>query len=638
MKHKGWLIAGGVVLVLVGLAFAAPFLVPASSYRAPLEKSAFEAMGREVKINGGLRFSIFPTLGLSAKQVTVANLPGGKAPLFANVDELDVGVKLLPLFQGDIEVSKLILKKPKIALEADVGGKPNWVFEPAQKPAAQPQSKGMDIDKLSLGDLRIEDGELTYRDKFGKVQAVSAFNAAIAMKSLNEPFSLKSDFTYAGDPVKLSLDAPKPRALLDKQATPISVLLESEKLTAKLDGALDPATFAVTGKLDAKGPSIRKLAAWVGSPIGDGGGLQSFAVIGDISQAGPTTTLTNAKVAIDDAHGGGNITITTPDGAPPYVKGNLTLAALDVNPYLAAPQTPGAANAAGAGGVDVKAGWGKDKIDLSGLKAINADLAITTGALTFQKMKLDKADLFLNLKDGVMRATLKQISLYGGAGSGLLVIDARGPAIKLQNSLSVTGLSAKPFLTDAMGLDKIEGTTKIDMAIGAAGDTQQALMESLVGKADFTFTDGALVGVNLAQIARQVQSALTGAAVGPAAKTDFAEMAATFKLANGVAHTDDLHMLNPFVRITGAGDINLGRQTMDMKITPKAVSTIQGQGGKQEAGGIGIPFHVKGDWAKLKFTPDLGGVVQEQIDKVLGNTKLPDLGTLFGQKPKPKTP
>jgi AsmA protein len=309
-----------------------------------------------------------------------------------------------------------------------------------------------------------------------------------------------------------------------------------------------------------------------------------------------------------------------------------------VNPYLAAPQTPGAANAAGAGGVDVKAGWGKDKIDLSGLKAINADLAITTGALTFQKMKLDKADLFLNLKDGVMRATLKQISLYGGAGSGLLVIDARGPAIKLQNSLSVTGLSAKPFLTDAMGLDKIEGTTKIDMAIGAAGDTQQALMESLVGKADFTFTDGALVGVNLAQIARQVQSALTGAAVGPAAKTDFAEMAATFKLANGVAHTDDLHMLNPFVRITGAGDINLGRQTMDMKITPKAVSTIQGQGGKQEAGGIGIPFHVKGDWAKLKFTPDLGGVVQEQIDKVLGNTKLPDLGTLFGQKPKPKTP
>ena len=464
-------------------------------------------------------------------------------------------------------------------------------------------------------------------------QSATALNATIAMKSLNDPFALKSDFSYAGDPVKLTIDVPSPRAYLEKKSTLMTLLFESEKLTAKLNGAVDPVTSGIKGKLDAKGPSVRKLAAWVGSPIGDGGGLQSFAVIGDVSVLGPTTTLTNARLAIDAARGTGNLTITTPDGAPPYVSGTLALSALDVNPYLAAPQTPGAADA--AGGVNVNKGWGKEKIDLSGLKSIDADLNITTGQLTFQKMKIDKADLVLNLKDGVMKTTMRRLDLYGGVGAGVLLIDARGPFIKLQNTLNVNGIAAKPFLTDATGFDKIEGTAKIEMAIGAAGDNQQALMSSVVGKTNFTFTNGALVGVNLAQIARQVQSALTGAAVGPAAKTDFAEAGADFTITKGVAHTDNVRMLNPFIRISGGGDVNLGAQTMDMKIIPKAVKTIEGQGGKQEVAGVGIPFHIKGEWAKLKFVPDLGGLVQDQIDKALGGAKLPDLGSLFGQKPKP---
>src|SRR5262249_41472287 len=160
--------------------------------------------------------------------------------------------KLVPLLQGDIEVTKLILKKPKLALEADVGGKPNWVFEPVQKPAEVGKAQNVDLNKLSLSDLSIQQGELTYRDKLGKVQSLTALNATIAMKTLDAPFALKSDFSYAGDPVKLSIDAPQPRALIEQKQTMFSLLLDSEKLTAKLDGALDPKTFTVTGKLDAK--------------------------------------------------------------------------------------------------------------------------------------------------------------------------------------------------------------------------------------------------------------------------------------------------------------------------------------------------------------------------------------------------
>ena len=330
-----------------------------------------------------------------------------------------------------------------------------------------------------------------------------------------------------------------------------------------------------------------------------------------------------------------------PDATPPYVKGALTLGAVDVNPYFAAPQTPGAANT--AQGVNVQQGWGNAKIDLSGLKAVNADLALTTGQLIFQKMKLDTARIDIALKDGVMRANMKELTLYGGKGSGVLVLDARTDVLRLQNDLSVDGIAAKPFLTDAMGMDKIEGAANINMSINGAGGTQQSLMNTLGGKAIFKFTNGAITGVNLAQVARQIQSVLTGAAVGPAAKTDFAEMGASFAIANGVAHTGDMKLLNPFVRIAGQGDINVAQQSMDMKITPSFVKSAVGQGGVGDLGGISIPFHVSGPWMKLKYEPDLGGLVQskagEALDKVLGKAGSggigDQLGSLFGKKPQP---
>jgi len=166
-------------------------------------------------------------------------------------------------------------------------------------------------------------------------------------------------------------------------------------------------------------------------------------------------------------------------------------------------------------------------------------------------------------------------------------------------------------------------------------------MHTLGGKANFNFSNGALVGVNLAQVARQIQSVLTGAAVGPAAKTDFAEMGASFAIANGVAHTGDMKLLNPFIRIAGQGDVNLAAQTMDMKITPTIVKSNQGQGGQADLGGLSVPFHVSGPWSKLSYTPDLGGLVQSKVGDALGKVLgkggsgsgggLGGLGGLFGK-------
>jgi len=60
--------------------------------------------------------------------VTLANVPGGRAAVMVEVGDIDLSVKLLPLFTGHIALDKIMLDQPTIALEVDKDGNPNWKF------------------------------------------------------------------------------------------------------------------------------------------------------------------------------------------------------------------------------------------------------------------------------------------------------------------------------------------------------------------------------------------------------------------------------------------------------------------------------------------------------------------------------
>src|SRR5438105_1324901 len=95
-------IGAGVVLLLLILA---PFLIPVDAYRSRIEQAALEKTGRTLKINGPLQVTLFPSPGVSAHNVTLANVQGGHARFMATTDDLEVAVHFWPLLRGRIEVS-----------------------------------------------------------------------------------------------------------------------------------------------------------------------------------------------------------------------------------------------------------------------------------------------------------------------------------------------------------------------------------------------------------------------------------------------------------------------------------------------------------------------------------------------------
>ncbi|HAH10061.1 MAG TPA: hypothetical protein DCL48_08170 [Alphaproteobacteria bacterium] len=282
----------------------------------------------------------------------------------------------------------------------------------------------------------------------------------------------------------------------------------------------------------------------------------------------------------------------------------LALDRLDLNPYLGG----------GGGGGGASGGWSDATIDLSGLNAADADLDLTLQGLSGAGLTLDRSRVGLAIAGGRLTLTVREANLYGGQGQGTVSTAAAGG---IAANMRFNGVSVEPLLKDAVGYGSLTGSGNLTLNVKGQGRSQRAWMQSLGGNAALDIRDGALKGVDLAAVSRSVQGALAGGATGGSAKTDFAELTGSFVLRDGVAANDDLKMLNPFLRVTGKGLINIGQQTMDYRIEPKAVASIEGQGGKSDLGGVMVPFRITGPWSNLSYTPDLSGAIGGGFEDLL---------------------
>jgi AsmA protein len=168
---------------------------------------------------------------------------------------------------------------------------------------------------------------------------------------------------------------------------------------------------------------------------------------------------------------------------------------------------------------------------------------------------------------------------------------------------------ATPFLRDAMDLDRIEGTANATVSLNTRGRTQREMVSALDGNGKVAFVNGAIKGINLAAMVRNIGSAFLDSASGKAQQTDFSEMGGTFQIRNGILSNNDLQLLSPLMRVTGKGTVDLPRRRIDYRIEPKAVASLKGQGGKTDASGVAVPVIVKGPWHDITYAPDLAGAL-----------------------------
>jgi len=318
--------------------------------------------------------------------------------------------------------------------------------------------------------------------------------------------------------------------------------------------------------------------------------------------------------------------------APPGLNFDVDIDQLDLDKFTA------------GGGAKPAAGGAEKPIDLSALRALRASGRIRIGTLKASNVKASNVRLEIKAAGGQASLSPMSANLYVGAINGAVSVNAAGAAPQFAIKQNLSGISLGPLLRDLADKDLIEGRGTVTLDVRTAGVTVSAMKRALNGGASVNLRDGAIKGIDIAGTIRDARAqlaSLRGQQVKPAdktKKTEFSELSGTFNIQNGVARNNDLSLKSPLLRVGGAGDINIGEDSINYLVKASVLGTLTGQGGR-EAGdltGVTVPVRASGPLAAPSYTLDFASLATDSVkqkaeDLVRGKIE----ERLFGKKAEP---
>ena len=294
--------------------------------------------------------------------------------------------------------------------------------------------------------------------------------------------------------------------------------------------------------------------------------------------ASPTT------IAVDDLKGtiagtalNGKTTVQLA-GTKPDISATVALGALNVDAFLEKPaasqtrtaRSGGQQGSAGAQGSPLgpEGGqWPTDPIDLSGLNAVNANVAVTAESITYDRMVLKNADVALTLKDGLLQTQRLGGQLFGGKVDGGLTVTAEPVSADIK--VGVDGLQIGQALQAVTGKGVASGRFGLNLDIKGRGANTRDLISSLSGQGAFSANrldvQGAAQGSVLAPFIGLVGGInQLASVVGGRQGQGLADVTGSFSMTNGVGTTNDLKVNSAYGVGQAAGTINLPSWTVDL--------------------------------------------------------------------------
>ncbi|MGA2088745.1 MAG: AsmA family protein [Stellaceae bacterium] len=597
----------GLIVLLLAGAISVPFFISGDVYRAQVTSLIENATGREFRIDGPIKFDLLPDLALSAADVSFANATGGVAPQMARLKSLEIKIRLRPLLSGRIEITGFVLDQPEIALEVDKKGRPNWRLGEAEAPAAQPGPEAAQsahgigdlielLDRFHLTGFVIRNGSASFYDaRDGEQWHADGIDVKFAMAGLDSPLTADGEATWNGQRVAFDYAVARPGAFAGGSPSGIELHISSNPVDFDFsgDGVGEPER-KLSGNVSLVIPSLRAFAKWTGIPINEQGtGLGRFSIKGSLEIAGDTYSFGRAEVDLDAIEGTGGIVYDNA-GARPYVRGSLALKDLDLNPYLgpnkeAAPDASTSSTAPTTG-----KDWSDAPINLSLMKLADVYFELGTGSIRYHDIKIGKSALNLQLKGGLLTASLTELALYGGHGQGQVVIDGSGRVPAISESFNLQNVDMDLLLRDADGITVLSGPASLDMDVAGHGLSQRAIAQSLTGKGSIHLDKGAIKGVQILDLVQTATKFLTLGLAGGGSETDFDRFDATFVINNGVLTSQDLKLVSSDLPVNGKGSVDLPQRQVLYRLTPKII-------------GLAVPVDISGKWDDLAFKPDYMG-------------------------------
>ena len=537
---------GAILIVLVVLLIVG---IPSGFLTSEIQARVERESGYRLTIAGATKIGLWPSFNVSMSDLTLEAPKDHDGRTRMTVGSVQADITLKSLWAGKPQITELEIVRPVLY-------RPLLRERESQATPAPTSTKSTDgSDAPMIDRIKITDGSMVLSNVRDRVEnRIEGINVDIRLGS-DRNVKVTGSARTGNQPVKFEVKAVLPPAPLERQNIPVQLVFESP-------GALQaPLSAKAEVRLNGNVIMINGLTG----TLGDG----AF----------------NGWASVDVA-------------SKPLVKVDLDFQRLDVAKTQATSQD--------AQGTQP---WSNATIDLNGLNYVDFQVRISAAELDIGKARLAPASIDARLASGVLRASFANLGAYDGLISGQVAIDASTGNSSYALAIDLVGVRALPLLQGVADFDKLDGKMQAKISGRSSGNSQHAIMANLTGTVFVNFQDGAIRGLNVAQMIRSLTaSTLSGWQEGQQ-NTDLTQLSASFRIDKGQATSNDLTLIGPLVKITGAGTIDLPAQALAFRVEPKLVMTIEGQGRASDPVGLGVPVVIDGPWAKPRIYLDMAGIL-----------------------------
>jgi AsmA protein len=578
----------GFAVLLAGAALVLGFGVPAG-FVAKLAQDQVEARtGYRLRIEGGTKLSFRPSPTVTLDKVSLRDGSGNDSATSFTAQSVRASLSLASLVSGRPGITELAVVRP--ALRVALARQPvNRAGSVPARPRDGATAAAATVPAFTVDRLTVEDGSVVMSNARDRLEM--RIDRIDLTASLGADDGRLDARAFVGDqPVRLQAKAGMPLAGFGGRSVPVELSFAAPGVLA------DVFTGAADIRAGASALMINNLAGTIGP-----GKVNGWASV-DVS-------------------------------GKPLVKADFDMQRLDFAVSRAAVNA-GAASGAAGGETRPRASqpWSGEAVRLVGLNYLDADLQFSAADLNVGALRLTPVAVHATLANGVLNAAMSRSGVYGGQVEGTASVDASGDIPAHTVRIDLAGVRALPLLSDVADFNAVDGRLQAKIDVRAAGASGRDVMSSLSGSADVRIQDGQILGINVPQMIRTLTAqTLTGWQENRTASTDLSDFSARFQIQGGRATTANLRLLGPLVRVTGAGTVDLAAQTLQFKLDPKLVASLEGQGGAVDPLGFGVPVNVEGSWTDPRIYPDVAGILSDPDGAY---AKLHALGQgLFGKGP-----
>jgi AsmA protein len=568
LKIAGAAIAAVIIVAALLLIIGVPSGFMTSTIQDRVERET----GYRLTIAGATKIGVWPSLHVTLNDLTLEDPQHRDTSKRLTVGSVAADVTLKSVWSGHPQITELAIVHPTVyvPLLRERTAAPNSPSRPATS-SSEADAKAFAVDHVT-----VTDGAAVFSNVRDRVNnRIDGINAD-ARIGADRKITVTGSAGAGDRPLKFGIKVTLPAFPVERQNIPVELTLDASSPLAPL-----------SGKAEVRLNGSVVMINGVTGTLGDG----AF----------------NGWASVDLS-------------SKPLVKLDLDFQRLDVAMSAAAsgPRPSGspsssspASSSPASGSPPSSSPWSNESIDVNRLNYIDLQVRVSAAELNVGGAHFAPAAIEAALAGGVLKTTFSNLGVYDGQARGDLTVDvsAGNPTYTLHGDLA--GVRALPLLRSAADFDKLDGKMQAKIIASSSGASQRAIMSNLDGTVFAVFQDGAIRGLNVAQMIRSLTSGtLSGWQEGKEQTTDLSQLSASFRIEKGQATTSDLNLVGPLVKMTGAGTVDLAGKQLALRVEPKLVMTTEGQGRAADPVGLGIPVIIDGPWAEPRIYPEMAGILE----------------------------